>query len=73
MSWGGRGRFTIGGVPHEVEPQMAVFVPAGVLHQVESVGAEPLGYLTVYAPGGPERDLRARGQQAFGRDGGGAA
>ncbi len=63
---GGRGRFTIGGVPYEVGPETAVYVPAGVRHQVESVGAEPLSYVTVYAPGGPEQDLRTRGYQAFG-------
>jgi mannose-6-phosphate isomerase-like protein (cupin superfamily) len=63
---GGRGRFTIGGAPHEVGPQVAVYVPAGVLHRVESVGTEPLSYVTMYAPGGPEQDLRARGYQAFG-------
>ncbi len=62
----GQGRFTIGGVPHDVGPETAVYVPAGVKHQVESVGAEPLSYVTVYAPAGPERDLRARGTQAFG-------
>jgi mannose-6-phosphate isomerase-like protein (cupin superfamily) len=63
---GGRGVFTIGGVPHEVGPQVAVYVPAGVLHQVQSTGTEPLSYVTMYAPAGPERDLRARGSQAFG-------
>ena len=63
---GGRGVFTIGGARYEVGPDVAVYVPAGVMHQVESLGAEPLRYVTVYAPAGPERDLRARGAQAFG-------
>ena len=63
---GGRGVFTIGGARHEVGPETAVYVPAGVRHQVESVGREPLSYVTVYAPAGPEQDLRARGYQAFG-------
>ncbi len=63
---GGRGVFTIGGARHEVGPDVAVYVPAGVMHQVESLGPEPLRYITVYAPAGPEADLRARGQQAFG-------
>ncbi len=63
---GGRGVFTIGGARHEVGPETAVYVPAGVRHQVESVGREPLSYVTVYAPAGPEQDLRRRGQQAFG-------
>jgi mannose-6-phosphate isomerase-like protein (cupin superfamily) len=62
----GRGVFTIGGTRYDVGPDVAVFVPAGVMHQVESVGTEPLRYVTVYAPAGPERDLRARGYQAFG-------
>jgi mannose-6-phosphate isomerase-like protein (cupin superfamily) len=63
---GGRGAFTIGGARHEVGPDTAVHVPAGVLHQVESVGTAPLTYVTVYAPAGPEQDLRTRGYQAFG-------
>ena len=63
---GGRGVFTIGGVPHEAGPETAVHIPAGVMHQVEPIGTEPLSYLTVYAPGGPEQDLRRRGAQAFG-------
>ena len=63
---GGRGRFTIGGVPHDVGPHVAVYVPVGVMHRVESVGTEPLSYVTMYAPGGPEQDLRARGAGAFG-------
>ena len=63
---GGRGVFTIGGARHEVGPDVAVYVPAGVMHQVEPVGPEPLRYVTMYAPAGPEQDLRVRGQQAFG-------
>ena len=66
---GGRGIFTIGGVRHEVGPETAVHIPAGVLHRVESVGTEPLSYITVYAPPGPEQDLRTRGYQAFGPPG----
>lgn len=62
----GRGRFTIGGAAHDVGPETAVYIPAGVMHRVESVGAEPLSYVTVYAPGGPEQDLRTRGYRAFG-------
>ncbi len=70
---GGRGVFTIGGARHEVGPETAVYIPAGVVHQVASVGAEPLSYVTVYAPAGPEQDLRTHGYQAFGPAKGGTA
>ena len=65
----GRGRFTIGGVPYEAGPETAVFLPARIPHRVESIGAETMSYLTLFAPGGPERDLRTRGYQAFGHKG----
>jgi mannose-6-phosphate isomerase-like protein (cupin superfamily) len=44
---------------------MAVFAPAGVPHKMASHGTEPLRYVVVYAPQGPERELRERGADAY--------
>ncbi|HYU18785.1 MAG TPA: cupin domain-containing protein [Chloroflexota bacterium] len=69
----GRGTIWIGEQEYEIGPEMAVFAPAGVPHKMASHGPEPLRYVVVYAPQGPERELRARGEQAYGssRAGGG--
>jgi len=39
----------------------AVFVPPGAMHQVSSEGTEPLRYLVIYAPPGPNVTLREKG------------
>jgi mannose-6-phosphate isomerase-like protein (cupin superfamily) len=62
----GRGTMWIDDVPYEIGPHMAVYAPAGVPHRVASTGDEPLRYLVVYAPPGPEQELRARGEHAYG-------
>ncbi|MBX5492342.1 MAG: cupin domain-containing protein [Chloroflexi bacterium] len=62
----GRGTMWIDDVAYEIGPHMAVYAPAGVPHKVASTGGEPLRYLVVYAPPGPEQELRARGEQAYG-------
>ena len=36
----------------------AVFAPIGVKHTVESTGEVPLKYVVIYAPSGPEQDLK---------------
>jgi len=49
----------------KMQPQMAVFAPAGVLHRIEVGPAEDLTYVVVYAPPGPEQPLKQFGAKAF--------
>ena len=46
----GDGEITIDGVTHRVAPEFAMIVPAGALHNVRCVGAEPLRLYTLYGP-----------------------
>lgn len=62
----GRGRFTLEGTEHRVGPGTAVFVPAHARHSLACDGDEPLQYVVIYAPGGTEQELRAKGEAAFG-------
>lgn len=62
----GRGTIWIGDEAYEIGPDMAVFAPARIPHKLASHGPEPLRYVVVYAPAGPERELRARGEHAYG-------
>jgi mannose-6-phosphate isomerase-like protein (cupin superfamily) len=62
----GQGTITIGDETWDIGPDMAIFAPIGVPHQVACTGNEPMRYVVVYAPAGPEQDLRERGDQAFG-------
>ncbi len=41
--YAGTGRITVGGVPHEVAPETAVFVPADAEHRIDppAAGAQP--------------------------------
>ncbi len=48
-----------------IGPDMAVYTPAGVLHKVEVDEGEDLTYVVIYAPPGPEQQLKARGAHAF--------
>ncbi len=63
----GRGRLILGGCEHAVEPGTALFVPPGMPHSLACDGDEPLEYVVIYAPGGPEQELRSRGESAFAR------
>ncbi len=62
----GQGRITLEGGEHAVGPGTAVFVPGHARHSLACEGDEPLQYVVIYAPGGPERELRAKGEAAFG-------
>jgi len=44
---------------------MAVFAPAGVLHRIDVSPDEDLTYVVVYAPPGPEQQLKQFGAKAF--------
>ncbi|MEM2881957.1 MAG: cupin domain-containing protein [Candidatus Bathyarchaeia archaeon] len=63
----GRGKYSIGGKEYDVGPGMALFAPAGAMHRLRKVGPEPLSYLVIYAPPGPEKELRLKGKGAFKR------
>lgn len=62
----GRGTIWIADEAFEIGPEMAVFAPARIPHKMASHGPEPLRYVVVYAPAGPERELRERGARAYG-------
>jgi quercetin dioxygenase-like cupin family protein len=61
----GRARITVGGAPHEVGPETAVFVPRDVYHSIENIGSGELRLTFTLSPPGYEnvfRELaRARG------------
>lgn len=46
----GEGEVTIDGVVHKVKADDGIVVPAGALHNVVSVGTEPLKLYTIYGP-----------------------
>ena len=56
----GKARFMIEDQEHIVGPHTSVFIPANVPHSVASASDEPLEYVAIYAPQGPERELRRR-------------
>jgi mannose-6-phosphate isomerase-like protein (cupin superfamily) len=54
----GRGTIWIEDEAFEIGPGMAVYAPPRLPHKIASHGPEPLRYVVVYAPMGPERELR---------------
>jgi mannose-6-phosphate isomerase-like protein (cupin superfamily) len=61
----GRGKIFMEGKVYEVGPEMAIFAPAEVPHRIEVDDKEPLRYVVVYAPAGPEKQLKEKGKDAF--------
>lgn len=61
----GRGRMYMEGMMYEIRPGMAIFAPAEVPHRIEVDEQEPLRYIVIYAPPGPERQLKEKGREAF--------
>jgi len=61
----GTGVITIDGEPHDLAPNMAVYVPADTLHKIDVGPDEDLTYVVIYAPPGPEKLLKAKGETAF--------
>ncbi len=57
----GRGTMYIGDRPFEAAPQSALFIPAGKTHRIDASPGEDLTYIMIYAPGGPERELKTHG------------
>ena len=45
--------------------EMAIFAPATVPHRIDVDKGEPLRYIVVYAPPGPEKVLKEKGKDAF--------
>ena len=56
----GTGLIHMAGETYSIKPGDAVFAPIGMLHSVECIGKEPLRYVVVYAPPGPEKELRSQ-------------
>ena len=54
----GEGIVHIGDSEYLIKPGNAVFAPIGMRHSVECTGDKPLRYVVVYAPPGPEKELR---------------
>jgi len=61
----GRGTMYIEGEPYEIGPDMAVFAPANILHKIDVDADEDLTYVLIYAPPGPEQQLKQKGAHAF--------
>jgi mannose-6-phosphate isomerase-like protein (cupin superfamily) len=56
----GTGMIRMEGKTYDIKPGDAVFAPIGVLHSVACTGREALKYVVVYAPPGPEKELKDR-------------
>jgi mannose-6-phosphate isomerase-like protein (cupin superfamily) len=54
----GTGIIRMDGKEYAIKPGDAVFAPIGMRHSVECTGDDPLRYVVIYAPPGPERELR---------------
>ena len=53
----GTGGISIDGEVYKVEPNIAVFVPAGAMHYVYADPSEDFTYIVIYSPPGPEKEL----------------
>jgi len=61
----GKGTMYLDGKSYRIEPQMAIYTPAHVLHKVDVDPEEDLPYVVIYAPPGPEQLLKQKGARAF--------
>jgi len=61
----GRGTMYIKGKAYKLEPEMAVYAPAETLHRIDVDPDEDLTYVLIYAPPGPEQQLKKSGEHAF--------
>jgi len=48
-----------------LEPEMAVYAPARAMHRIDVGPDEDLTYVLIYAPPGPEQQLKKGGEHAF--------
>jgi len=56
----GRGKIIIGDEKISVEPDMVVYGPANVPHQLINTGQDPLKAIFIFSPPGPEEPLIAK-------------
>ncbi len=56
--YAGNGRITVGGVPHDVAAETAVFVPADTPHRIENTGRAELRLTFTLSPPGYEAVFR---------------
>lgn len=61
----GSGTMYIAGESYKLEPEMAVYAPADTLHRIDVDPGEDLTYVLIYAPPGPEQQLKKSGEHAF--------
>lgn len=61
----GKGTMYMDGKAFPIEPDMAVFAPANMLHKIVVDPAQDLTYVVIYAPPGPEQKLKQLGEHAF--------
>lgn len=57
----GTGKLYVEGRPYKIGPGSTGYVPANVMHTVESDSGEDLTCVVVYAPAGPEQEIKKRG------------
>ena len=56
----GRGVITVGEEKIHVEPDVVVYGPANVPHQLENTGKDPLRAIFIFSPPGPEEPLMSK-------------
>ena len=61
----GKGTMYMNNEAFEIGPEMAIFAPAHILHKVDVGPEEDLTYVVIYAPPGPEQQLKQKGAKAF--------
>jgi mannose-6-phosphate isomerase-like protein (cupin superfamily) len=61
----GTGNMVMGDKAYRIEPEMAVFTPASVMHSINVDSGKDLTYVVIYAPPGPEQKLKELGAKAF--------
>ena len=61
----GKGTMYMGDESFEIGPEMAIYTPAHTLHKVDVGSEENLTYIVIYAPPGPEQQLKKHGAKAF--------
>lgn len=61
----GKGTMYIAGEAYDLEPEMAVYAPAETMHRIDVGPDEDLTYVLIYAPPGPEQQLKKSGEHAF--------
>jgi mannose-6-phosphate isomerase-like protein (cupin superfamily)/NAD-dependent dihydropyrimidine dehydrogenase PreA subunit len=61
----GRGTLYLAGQAFALAPETAMYCPAGMMHAIDADPEEDLNFVVIYAPPGPEQQLKAHGAKAF--------